>query len=71
MVVVVYIIQGTDARCQGAMTTLESLSNIKLNLRPSQWARNGMTFYPLATPDGGDVHLLLGPLRELPCHHPR
>ena len=45
----------------GTMTTLESLSTIKLNFRPSQRAKNGMTYYPLATPDSDDVRILLGP----------
>ena len=52
-----------------AMTTLESLSKIELTLRPGQKARN-TTYYPGATPDGGDVRFLLGPLGSFPASIP-
>ena len=48
--------------------TLEN-ANFELTLRPGHRARN-MTFYPLVTQDGSDLHLLLGPHRDLPCDHP-
>ena len=53
-----------------ATVSLESLANIELTLRPGHRARGGMTFHPLATPDGGDPHILLGPLGTFPATIP-
>ena len=49
--------------------TLESSSKIELTLRPGQKARS-MTYYPLATPGGGDARFLLGPLGSFPASIP-
>ena len=37
---------------------------MELALRPVQRARGGMNFYPLTTPTGHDVSLMLGPDRK-------
>ena len=43
---------------------------MELVLRPAQRAKGGMSFYPLATPDGDDVRLMLGPVGTFPTFIP-
>ena len=51
-------------------TTMEHASNAMLAFKPCQKARGGMTFYPLATLDGGELRLLLGPIGSFPATIP-
>ena len=48
-------------------TTMEHISKAVLAFKPCQKARGGMTFYPLATHDGGGVRLVLGPIGSYPA----
>ena len=43
---------------------------IELVLRPVQRAKGGMNLYPLVTPTGHDVNLMLGPVGPYPTFIP-